>query len=257
MVAAILSPHLDDAVLSCWHLLTEPRDVTVINVFAGVPSRSTAAWWDQYTGARDSAERVRERLDEDRTALALAGRVPVNLDFLDDQYREADQPLASVTARIARSLAPGVHIYAPGAFTNHPDHLLVRAAALELRTVGYAVSLYADLPHATVHGWPTWVTRNDRHAIRGLAAAVWDRALDATGIPPQAMTPAVHRLDADTYMRKLTAVQAYVTQVQALTEVAGRPLSDRATLGYEVVWTLPSAATESPARAGDDALPRP
>jgi GlcNAc-PI de-N-acetylase len=257
MATVILSPHLDDAVLSCWHLLTQPGDVTVINIFAGAPSRNTTAWWDQYTGATDSAERVRERIAEDRRSLALAGRTPVNLDFLDDQYRETEQLLAPVTAEIARLLVPGAHIYAPGAFASHPDHVLVRAAALELRTEGSPVTLYADLPHATVHGWPTWVRRTDSHAAKDLAAGFWDRSLAATGISPQAMTPLVHGLEAGAYARKLAAMRAYGTQVQALAEVVGRPLSDPETFGYEVVWTLPSVARASPARAADDSLPRP
>jgi LmbE family N-acetylglucosaminyl deacetylase len=256
MVTAILSPHLDDAVLSCWHLLTEPRDVTVINVFAGVPSRKAAAWWDQHTGAIDSAERMRERIAEDRRSLALAGRAPVNLDFLDDQYRDTEQALAPVTAQIARSLIPGAHVYAPGAFAGHPDHLLVRAAALELRREGFPVTLYADLPHATVHGWPTWVRRSNNSAAKDLAAGFWDRSLAATGISPLAMTPLVHGLEADAYARKLAAMRAYGTQAQALADVLGRPLSDPDTFGYEVVWALPQAATVSRARAGNDAMRR-
>ena len=66
MTTVILSPHLDDAVLSCWHVLTQPGEVVVITVFAGVPTGLTApAWWDRYTGATDSGERVRERIEED------------------------------------------------------------------------------------------------------------------------------------------------------------------------------------------------
>ena len=74
MAIVVLSPHLDDAVLSCWHVLTKPGQLTVINVFTGVPAGLSApAWWDQYTGATESAERVRERIEEDRRALALVG----------------------------------------------------------------------------------------------------------------------------------------------------------------------------------------
>ena len=39
--------------------------------------------------------------------------------------------------------------------------VLARAAGLELRNRGFPVSLYADLPHATRHGWPAWVTGAD------------------------------------------------------------------------------------------------
>ena len=190
MVAAILSPHLDDAVLSCWHLIGQPGEVIVINVFTGLPGPADAvAWWDDLTGATDSAQRVRDRREEDRKALAVAGRTPVNLDFLDEQYREEDQPLAPVTARIRNLLMPGADINAPAALGGHGDHAVVRAAALELRAAGFEVSLYADLPHATLHGWPGWVTGEDAQAPKDLAAALWDRSLAETGVAPESMTP--------------------------------------------------------------------
>ena len=34
----VLSPHLDDAVIDCWSVLTDSGDVRVVNIFAGVPS---------------------------------------------------------------------------------------------------------------------------------------------------------------------------------------------------------------------------
>jgi hypothetical protein len=86
MATVILSPHLDDAVLSCWHLLSGPDELRVVNVFAGVPS-GAAGWWDEVTGATDAGERVRERRAEDRAALAIAGREATNLDLLDAQHR--------------------------------------------------------------------------------------------------------------------------------------------------------------------------
>lgn len=258
MAAAILSPHLDDAVLSCWHLLAQPDALVVINVFTGVPaSVGAAAWWDRLTGATDSRQRVRERVDEDRRALALAGRTPVNLGFLDEQYREMDQSLASLTTRIEGLLGPGAQIYAPAALGGHADHMLVRAAALELLRAGFAVSLYADLPHATLHGWPAWVTGRGATASQDLAAALWERSLAATGVSPESMVPMVHELDVVAHAHKLAAIRAYGTQLRGLAELAGRPLTDRETLGFEVVWKLPSSATASPAHAYDRAAPRP
>lgn len=243
MGTVILSPHLDDAVLSCWHVLTQPGEVTVINVFAGVPvGLGPPAWWDEYTGATDSGERVRERIEEDRLALALAGRKPMNLNFLDEQYREHDQPLAALIAEIERLVASEANIYAPAAFANHTDHALVRAAALELRASGFTVSLYADLPHATVHGWPAWVAGTRAPASKDLAAAVWGRVLAATGLSPAEMMASVHRLDADAHARKLAAVQMYGTQLQGLRELAGRLLTERETLGYEVAWAIAQPA---------------
>jgi LmbE family N-acetylglucosaminyl deacetylase len=256
MGTVILSPHLDDAVLSCWHLLTQPGEVTVINVFAGVPSLRAPAWWDRYTGATDSAERVRQRVAEDRRALAVAGRTPVNLDLLDEQYREAGQPIDPPTGQIAAVIEPDSEIFAPAAFGGHPDHLLVRAAALELRAQGCAVSLYADLPHATVNGWPTWVRRGFGHAATDIATASRERALAATGIPPSAMTRNVSELAVELYAGKLRAVQTYETQVQALAALMDQPLLDHRVLGCEVVWTLPTVTTAKRARAGDRATHR-
>ena len=253
MAVAILSPHLDDAVLSCWHVLTQPGEVVVINVFAGAPEgRDTVAWWDRYTGATDSRDRVRERAKEDRTALSLAGRTAVNLDLLDEQYRDAEQPLAPVTAELERFVSPGGRIYAPAGLANHGDHALVRTAALELRTKGFVVSLYADLPHATLHGWPAWVTRKRVRRSNDLAAAMWEHSLSATGIPPEAMAPTVHELDRSAHARKMEAVHAYRTQLEGLAELAGRKQPLRELLGYEVVWALASAATASPTPAGSD-----
>jgi hypothetical protein len=120
--------------------------------------------------------------------------------------------------------------------------------------------LYADLPHALIHGWPGWITRTPAQATNDLPAqatndlvtAMWDRSLAATGIAPQQMVPTVREIDAPAYARKLTAIREYVTQVGALTEYLARPLSDRETFGYEVVWRLPSAAgTAKPQATGD------
>jgi len=254
MATVILSPHLDDAVLSCWQMLTRPGHVTVINVFAGVPaSLDRPAWWDRYTGATDSGERVRERIEEDRRALALAGRTAINLDLLDEQYRAADQTVAPLAAQLEPLLAPDDRICAPAAFADHADHALVRRAALQLRTAGFPVSLYADLPHATAHGWPAWVTGKRVPATKDLAAGMWERRLAGTGIAPAEMVPSVHVLDPGEHAHKLEAVCAYHTQVDGLTEFVGRPMADREVLGYEVVWTLPRGPTSSRARASSPA----
>lgn len=251
MPAVILSPHLDDAVLSCWHVLTQPDDVTVINMFAGEPAGLRApAWWDEYTGAIDSGARVRERIEEDRRALALAGREPTNLGFLDEQYRDQRQPVGPLIEQIERLLPLDAEIYAPAALSNHTDHALARAVALQLRAAGCTVSLYADLPHATAHGWPAWVVGTRTPATKDLAAAMWNRALAGTGLTPTELAPSVHRLDGDPHARKLAAVQMYRTQVKALTEFVDRPLTDREALGYEVAW-----ATGSVARAVGCAAP--
>ena len=56
----LLSPHLDDAVLSCWHVLSSSADVVVLNVFTAIPPAGTQTpRWDRVTGSDDSADRMR------------------------------------------------------------------------------------------------------------------------------------------------------------------------------------------------------
>ena len=95
----LVSPHFDDAVLSCWHLVGGGGDLRIVNVFTGTPKDAGArGWWDRLTGATDSQERMRERAAEDRDALSTAGRSAVGLGFLDDQYRDEAQALDPIVA---------------------------------------------------------------------------------------------------------------------------------------------------------------
>jgi LmbE family N-acetylglucosaminyl deacetylase len=233
MAATILSPHLDDAVLSCWHLLAGTQDVRVLNVFAGVPrDLGASGWWDALTGATDAGTRVAERLDEDRRALARAGRGAINLRFVDAQYRRR-RPSAAALERAIGEHAMG-SVYAPAAVSGHPDHLLVRDCALALRRSGIEVRLYADLPHAVVFGWPGWISgQSDGRYLR--PERLWDWWLGTAGLDARSMQADLHpmngMLDA-----KRQAIDDYHTQARALAPMLG---ADR--LAYELVWSLPKA----------------
>ncbi len=234
----ILSPHFDDAVLSCWHLLVGPGEVLVVNVFAGEPPTGVLGWWDRFAGASESSAAVRARVQEDRRALALAGRTAVNLPFLDRQYRQGEQAAAEIVEALRGELAPDARIYAPASLgDHHPDHTAVRSAALALHAQGADVTLYADLPHATMLGWPRWVF-NGEPSTQDRASEQWASQLEATGIALERMTPTTHRLDAYEYERKLEAVLAYATQIAPLQRVFGSPLEDPEVLGFEVDWRL-------------------
>jgi hypothetical protein len=235
--AVILSPHPDDAVLSLWHLLTDSADVAVLNVFGGSPDGHRGdGWWDMLTRAAGSVERVRERHAEDREALALAGRAPENLGFLDGQYRHAEQQVEPIVEAIAAAVDGDALLLAPAALDAHRDHRLVRAAALALRDRGHRVALYADVPHANVYGWPAWVSggAEDPYLDPGV---VWQATMNGTGISLAELDPEVHTLDDAAAAAKREAVQRYRTQVPALDaqySVLRRP----DVLRYEVVWPL-------------------
>jgi LmbE family N-acetylglucosaminyl deacetylase len=225
---AILSPHLDDAVLSCWHVLAGPASVRVVNVFTGMPEGGLGDW-DRVTGATDSPQRMRERLDEDSAALRSVARPAVNVGLLDEQYRNGSAP-ASMYEAIAPVIAPGEIVYAPAGFDGHTDHVLVRDAGLALRGRGMPVRLYADLPHAAAAGWPGWVapTGTELKADGG-----WRAALSDAGVEPDGARGSVHRLDREALRRKLGALHCYPTQFPALLGSVSLTA-----LRMEVTWTL-------------------
>ncbi len=231
----ILSPHLDDAVLSCWHVLAGPGEVSVINVYAGTPPPgSGASWWDRITGATDSATRMEERRAEDSEAFAIAGRSATHLDFLDEQYEPAGQSVDAIVLALRELIARDSVVYAPAALGDHGDHERVRSAALALSASGQTVRLYADHPHAVRRGWPTWITGADAQIGRDVVAD-WDERLDPVGLART--RPEIHHLDVAQQARKLRAVSAYRTQVSALRssfgEIEGFPA-----FPHEFVWSL-------------------
>jgi LmbE family N-acetylglucosaminyl deacetylase len=184
---------------------------------------------------------MRERRREDAAALGLVGTSSVELGLLDDQYRRAQLPLHEVVQRITFALPSQAIIHAPGAFDGHPDHVLVRDAALELAGAGRAVVLYADLPHASARGWPAWLSGEPSAAARDIAAD-WDRVLWEAGVVVQELVRRVHPLDAPTRARKLQALACYGSQRVALDRYAFAPLEDPRALAWEVSWEVPSSA---------------
>ncbi|SLM93735.1 glycosyltransferase [Brachybacterium nesterenkovii] len=146
----ILSPHLDDAVLSVSALLDEPG-AEVWTVFAGVPADGVSTAWDRACGYDSGAELVRDRRLED--AAALAGIRHRHLDLLDRAYAdpgERPQDLAELAAQLRAWL------------TEHPDGLLVAPSG-----AGVAV--------------PSGPADRTRGAVRRLRGAA--RALRRRGAP--------------------------------------------------------------------------
>lgn len=239
----ILSPHLDDAVLSCWHLLSGPGEVRVINVFDGAPPAGTPSpWWDTITGAHDPRERLLERREEDRAALAGIGRSALGLGLLDAQYRDEEMLVGTLVERLGEHVRAGTTVCAPAAINDHEDHRLVRAAAIELARGGLPLVLYADLPHAIRHGWPGWVSGEPDLLS---AAQDWTAAFEQAGLAVEHLVPRVRPLDAEARGRKLQAVAAYGSQRAGLDALSFAPLDAPGTLAYEVTWEVPLSALSS------------
>jgi LmbE family N-acetylglucosaminyl deacetylase len=235
----LLSPHLDDAVLDCWSLLASERELRVANVFTGVPPAGRLARWDAITGARDSAERVRERVAEDAVALARARREPINLPFLDAQYRPPPPAPSLDELDLAVSSAVGVaaRVHAPAGIGGHPDHVLVRRYARMLLRAGMPVSLYAELPYCVTHGWPAWVDGREPEPNRDVDP-FWLSFLDRVPELPALRGARVERLDDEAAGAKLDAMLCYETQIRALDHGARGLLSDPEIHRFEVRWEL-------------------
>jgi LmbE family N-acetylglucosaminyl deacetylase len=241
----LLSPHLDDAVLDCWSVLTGATPPHVVNVFAGKPpAGDPIPLWDRITGATDSAARVRERLAEDARALAAAGREATSLQFLDAQYRRPGMAVepAQVDGALAAALTEPVSgVLGPAAIGGHPDHLLVRRYVRLLARHGFPVTLYADVPYCVMHGWPAWVDGRADDLHRDIDA-FWGSFL--AGVPelPPLRSARVVRLDDERAAAKLAALDSYATQMPALSYGGRDLLADPEIHRYEVFWDLPGPA---------------
>lgn len=234
----LLSPHLDDAVLDCWSVLTADAELEVVNVFGLAPPAGTTTEWDRVLGSADSAALFAARLEEDALALGLAGRASRNLPFLEFQYRrgrrfpawaEIDAVIAALVPRAARVLAPMV------LGDVHPDHALLRDYALALARQGHAVSLYADSPYCAQFGWPAWVTGET--PVEHLdVEAFWSPSFDS--LPVEQREGRAIRLDDAAGRHKLNAIRAYRTQFPALDRGPIGRLSNPAIHRWEVLWEL-------------------
>ena len=153
---AVVSPHLDDAVLGCGERLVANPGAVVVTVFAGRPAVTTPLpAWDAAAGFREGDDVVGARRREDAAALGLLRATPVWLDFLDAQY--APPPaLTTVTATldaVLAAIAPATVLIPLGLF--HSDHALVHEAALacarrggDRRWVVYEEPMYRRVPDA-------------------------------------------------------------------------------------------------------------
>jgi LmbE family N-acetylglucosaminyl deacetylase len=235
---AILSPHFDDAALSCASVLLSDASVTVINVFTGVPGQgSPLGWWDHLTGATSGRDRMLERIREDAAVLASCGATVVNLGFPETEYREGLHDVKPLRTDIARALRGVELLYAPAGVGGHPDHLLTRAAGLALRRSDLSVTLYAELPYASELTWPHWVNGNKPDPYLNPTPHIQLHLRDG-GLPLEATDAQVRKLDAETLARKIELCRGYATQFPGLDGHFAGGLSQGDRLAYELFWPL-------------------
>ena len=261
----ILSPHLDDAVLSAWHVISAPRDVCVVTVFAGIPEPGFVTDLDRDHGAQDSAAWAARRRREDRAALAVAGRQPVHLDLPDIQFaafavpairaliasspdrflsrvtqepglgNDPDQLAAQLLAQVPR--APVV--YGPAGIGGHPDHRDLAQATVRLATAGREVWLYADSPYYTRAGLPRWLPEGTEAG--SAADESVNQALARLDRPGQRLVRHAHELDDAAFERKLAAIRRYETEYPAIIADLDRSPAGIGSLRHETYWKIEHA----------------
>jgi len=216
-----LSPHLDDAVLSCGatihQLVREGDSVTILTVTAGDPSPSTVDTdkiqdLHQRWQAGESPTAARRHEDED-AARALGADI-IHLPIGDCIYRTAQigdeviplypseeslfgevHPNDSALEALAVTSIPQADIlYVPLGVGHHVDHQITRDWGLELKhqQPSLAMKLYEEYPYV-----------NDKIAI--------DRAL--AFYAPQTLTVETHILEEADVMAKVQAIACYRSQI--------------------------------------------
>jgi LmbE family N-acetylglucosaminyl deacetylase len=217
-----LSPHLDDAALSCGGLISrqvlEGAEVLVVTVFAGRPPEGGiseyAAGLHDHWG--DTSRPVDRRSDEDQRALRLLHASSLHLGYPDAIYRSSeesflytsreelfgalhpvDRALAAQIAEDIAAISPSrwAVIYSPLAVGNHVDHQLVRNAMLERQTPPGELVFYEDYPYVEQPGALT-------NALELLGARRW--------------TSEVQQFDESCLKRKIRAISAYQSQISTL-----------------------------------------
>lgn len=172
MSIVVVSPHLDDAVMSVGasiHRLSEAgQQVEIVTVFAGDPANmARPSFWDAKRGAASAAEATGARRVEDAAAAALIGARTHWLPFDDSGYVAPRDP-----DEIWRSLAPRLRsakiVMVPGYPMAQHDHRWISALVVE-RLVGATLVPYVELPYAaepvvvaktTLRGRTTNLTRH-------------------------------------------------------------------------------------------------
>lgn len=234
-----LSPHLDDAALSCggtiWEQTQAGGRVVVIDVFAGIPDyhRLSAFAREKHAVWGSPEDVVAARQAEDRAAMAQLGAEGVYWDYLDAIYRldgtrvlypdkagifgEVDPADSALHNRIAADVevvlneAGGATCCAPLAIGHHVDHQMVRDVGLALAERGRPVLFYEDFPYV-------WWEMASALGGRGQADRIEGSPEEEPPFRPASpladgWRPTIHSVDVAS---KIAAVACYTSQVADL-----------------------------------------
>jgi LmbE family N-acetylglucosaminyl deacetylase len=217
----VVSPHLDDAILSLGatisHAARSDSKVDVVTVFAGDPeSTREASGWDRRAGFATEGDAASTRRIEDLEACRIVGAAPAWLSFAPGSYGDPRDP-----DRVWSALAPAVtganSVFVPGFPLNNEDHAWLAGLFVD-RGLSVEVVSYSEQPYRYVVG-----------AAEGRRpGSDWERS----------------RVAIADYRRKRRAVRAYRSQLPllGLTRKLNRLLLHEWLHGGEAVLRSRSAA---------------
>jgi LmbE family N-acetylglucosaminyl deacetylase len=200
----VISPHLDDAIMSLGATIAAAvragAAVEVLTVFGyGPVSDAPAGPWDTRSGFRTEAEACRVRRAEDREACRILGATARWLDFGAEPYERRGSP-DEILATVLAAVAGADCVLLPGYPLTHPDHAELSQLLLTGR-LGDRVGLYAEQPYQFY----------ERHAPKpAMRAAAIESALKG---PLQWTRQPASRAERQL---KLRAVRCYRTQLRSL-----------------------------------------
>lgn len=229
-----LSPHYDDASLSCGgaiHQQTQAGQAALVITVCAAPPLLNSPFSSYAEGMHRSwgnpADVVATRQAEDQASLEILGADYLRLDFNDCIYRgysqrgewfynndpelfgtihPQDEPLINQVVAALLELTPveaETVIYAPLAVGHHVDHQIAHAAAWQLRQHGRQIAFYEDYPYADV---------NARYGTTGqYTLEMTLAALQAANLQPQ-----MRFFSEDDLQAKIDSVRAYTSQLGML-----------------------------------------
>jgi LmbE family N-acetylglucosaminyl deacetylase len=200
----VLSPHLDDAVLSCGAVLASAAEANadVVTIFNGPPEGPLSdAARDFHARCGHGDDAMSHREGEDDLALRHLGISPTRLGFPESLYRrdaagqhrhsdlrsafrsrpEAEpEVVQAITDRLltVTAVEKADLLLVPLGIGDHIDHQIVAAAAQDLQR---PMLWYEDIPYAMnrhYRGWEATLAPADA-LIHYASAAHWQRKLDA------------------------------------------------------------------------------
>ncbi len=224
MKILFVSPHLDDAVLSCGGLISKEvrlnnSEVYVLNIFTGLPEANNlsdaAIQFHQSCGLGPNAIEIRRK--EEIAASKELGFIPLFLDQFESQYRfneigkhfyasfdevfegkaEKEGKLISILEQEIADIQEKNRfdaIFIPLSIGNHVDHVITRKSIENLSKTNLftdKIKYYEDMPYA-------------------------HQGVQGSPYIDNSLSPALELIHDIDYQRKLHAIGMYASQARML-----------------------------------------